>query len=88
MQQQQQQLYLYPTLIYILRLLINDYFKGSGTTHHSQLTTQSYTKPQKKKTVEKEIQQKKAKFASIKQGKAKACTKLSNNFPGGKGGGT
>ena len=46
------------------------------------------TQNHKKKTVEKEIQQKKAKFASIKQGKAKACTKLSNNFPGGKGGGT
>ena len=49
-------------------------------------TTHSYTKrSQKKKLVEKEIQQKKAKYASIKQGKAKACTKLSDNFPGGKG---
>ena len=52
-------------------------------------TTQSYTKPQKKnKLVEKEIQQKKAKFPSIKQGKAKSCTKLSDNFLGGRGGGT
>ena len=41
-------------------------------------TTHSYTKhSRKKKLVEKEIQQKKAKYASMKQGKAKACTKLS-----------
>ena len=52
--------------------------KGSGTTHHTSYTRHSH----KKKLVEKEIQQKKAKYASIKQGKAKACTKLSNNFLG------
>ena len=57
--------------------------KGSGTTHHTSYTRHSH----KKKLVEKEIQQKKAKYASIKQGKAKACTKLSNNFLGGRGGG-
>ena len=33
-----------------------------------------------KKIVEKERQQKKAKYASIKQRKAKACTKLSDNL--------
>ena len=54
-------------------------------------TTHSFTKHSQKTTtttklVEKEIQQKKAKYASIKQGKAKACTKLSDNFPGGRGG--
>ena len=55
-------------------------------------TTQSYTKhsqkKKKKKLVEKEIQQKKAKYASIKQGKAKAFTKLFDNFPGARGGDT
>ena len=55
-------------------------------------TTQSYTKhsqkKKEKKLVEKEIQQKKAKYAGIKQGKAKACAKLSDNFPRGRGGGT
>ena len=41
-------------------------------------TTQLHkTLTQKKKLVEKEIQQKKAKYASMKQGKAKGCTKLS-----------
>ena len=50
-------------------------------------TTHNYTKhSHKKKLVEKETQQKKAKYASIKQGKAKACNKLSDNFPGGRGG--
>ena len=44
-------------------------------------TTHSYTKysPQKKR-VEKERQQKKAKYTSIKQRKAKAYTKLSDNL--------
>ena len=57
-------------------------------------TTHSYTKhsqkkkKKKKKLVEKGIQQKKAKYASIKQGKTKACTKLSDNFPEKSGGGT
>ena len=52
-------------------------------------TTHSFTKKKKKKKlVEKEKQQKKAKYTSIKQGKAKACTKLSDNFPRGRGGGT
>ena len=47
-------------------------------------TTHSYTKHSyKKKLVEKEIQQKKAKYASMKQGKAKACTKLSVISRGG-----
>ena len=52
-------------------------------------TTHIYAKhsQKKKKLVEKEIQQKKAKYDSIKQGKAKACTKLSDNFPGGRVGG-
>ena len=50
-------------------------------------TTHSYTKDsqKKKKLVEKERQQKKAKYASIKWGKDKARTKLSGNFPGGGG---
>ena len=52
----------------LLRLLINDYVKGSGTTHLTQLhKTFTHTKK-----VEKERQQKKAKSASIKQRKAKA----------------
>ena len=60
----------------LLRLLINDYVKGSGTTHLTQLhKTFTHTKK-----VEKERQQKKAKSASIKQRKAKACTKLSDNL--------
>ena len=45
-------------------------------------TKQSYTKHSQKKVLEKGKQQKKAKYASIKQGKAKARTKLSDNFPG------
>ena len=71
----------------LLRLLINDYFKGSGTTHHTKLH-KTFTKKRKKKLVEKEIQQKKAKYASIKQGKPKAFTKLFDNFLGARGGGT
>ena len=45
-------------------------------------TTHSYTKHShtKKKPVEKERQQKKAKYTSIKQRKAKAHTKLSDNL--------
>ena len=49
-------------------------------------TTHSYTKhspkktKKKKKLVEKERQQKKAKYTSIKQRKAKAHTKLSDNL--------
>ena len=45
-------------------------------------TTHSYTKHShtKKKPVEKERQQKKAKYTSIKQRKAKAYTKLSDNL--------
>ena len=44
-------------------------------------TTHSYTKhSQKKKLVEKERQQKKAKYTSIKQRKAKAHSKLSDNL--------
>ena len=44
-------------------------------------TTHSYTKhSQKKKLVEKERQQKKAKYTSIKQQKAKAHSKLSDNL--------
>ena len=66
----------------LLRLfnLINDcvYVKRSGTTHHTQLR-KTFTHTQKK-IVEKESQQKKAKYASIKQWKAKACTKLSDNL--------
>ena len=70
------------------RLLIKyDYSKGSGTTHHTKLH-KTFTKKKEKKLVEKEIQQKKAKYAGIKQGKAKACAKLSDNFPRGRGGGT
>ena len=45
-----------------------------------------HTKHAQKKLVENEVQQKKAKYASIKQGKAKGWTKLSDNFPGGRGG--
>ena len=44
-------------------------------------TTHSYTKhSHKKKRVEKETQQKKAKYTSIKQRKAKAHSKLSDNL--------
>ena len=44
-------------------------------------TLHSYIKhSHTKKKVEKERQQKKAKSASIKQRKAKACTKLSDNL--------
>ena len=46
-------------------------------------TTHCYTKhsrKKKKKLVEKERQQKKAKYTSIKQRKAKAHTKLSDNL--------
>ena len=48
-------------------------------------TTHSYTKhsqkkKKKKKLVEKKRQQKKAKYTSIKQRKAKAHTKLSDNL--------
>ena len=44
-------------------------------------TTHSYTKhSQKKKLVEKERQQKKVKYTSIKQQKAKAHSKLSDNL--------
>ena len=47
-------------------------------------TTHSYTKhsqkKKKKNLVEKERQQKKAKYTSIKQRKAKAYTKLSDNL--------
>ena len=44
-------------------------------------TTHSYTKhSHKKKRVEKERRQKKAKYTSIKQRKAKAYTKLSDNL--------
>ena len=44
-------------------------------------TTHSYTKhSHKKKTSKKERQQKKAKYTSIKQRKAKAYTKLSDNL--------
>ena len=71
-----------------LSSLVNYYFKGSGTTHHTQLHKTFTKKKKKKKIVEKEIQQKKAKYAGIKQGKAKACAKLSDNFPRGRGGGT
>ena len=46
-----------------------------ATAKHSQ---------KKKKTSGKE----KAKYASIKQGKAKAVTKLFDNFPGARGGDT
>ena len=42
-------------------------------------TTHSYTKHSQKKG-EKERQQKKAKCTSIKQRKAKACTRLSDNL--------
>ena len=42
-------------------------------------TTHSYTKHSQKK-IEKERQQKKAKCTSIKQQKAKACTKSSYNL--------
>ena len=45
---------------------INDYIEGSGTAHHTQLH-KTFTQ---KKRVEKERQQKKAKYTSIKQRKA------------------
>ena len=63
-----------------LRLLINDYIKGSGTAHHTQLRIKTFTHTHKKKLVEKERQQKKAKYTSTKQQKAKAYTKLSDNL--------
>ena len=48
-------------------------------------TTQSYTKhSQKKKTTSGK---EKANYASIKNGKAKACIKLSDSFLGGRVGG-
>ena len=55
----------------LLRLLINDYIKGSGTAHHTQLHK---TFTHKKKTCRKRNsrQQKKAKYTSIKQRKAGA----------------
>ena len=62
----------------LLRLLINDYIKGSGTAHHTQLRIKTFTRTTKK-LAEKERQQKKAKYTSIKQRKAKAHTKLSDN---------
>ena len=43
-------------------------------------TTHSYTKHSQKKKVGKERQRKKAKYTSIKQRKAKACTQLSDNL--------
>ena len=49
--------------------------KGQDRTPHTA-TQNSHTK----KTVEKERQQKKAKYANIKQRKVKACTKLSDNL--------
>ena len=50
--------------MYVLRKLIHDYIKGSGTAHHTQLH-KTFTQ---KKRVENERQQKKA--TSIKQRKA------------------
>ena len=47
------------------------------TTPHTHTATQNI---HTKLLVEKERQQKKAMYASIKQRKAKACTKLSDNL--------
>ena len=44
----------------LLKLLINYYIKGSGTTHYTK-----HEKRKEKKLVGKERQQKKAKYASI-----------------------
>ena len=49
--------------------------KDKGTAHHTQLH-KTFTE----KKVEKERQQNKPKCTSIKQRKAKACTKLSDNL--------
>ena len=51
----------------LLRLLINDHIKGSGTTHHTQLH-KTHTHKKGKKLVEKERQQEKAKYTSIFSG--------------------
>ena len=50
--------------------------KGQDRTPH-KATQNIHTQ---KKTVEKERQQKKAKYANINQRKVKACTKLSDNL--------
>ena len=50
-------------------VLINDYIKGSGNTHHTQL--HKHTQKNEKKLVEKERQHKKAKYASVKQRKTR-----------------
>ena len=46
----------------------------------SVVSTDTPPCPPQKKTEEKERQQKKAKYANIKQRKVKACTKLSDNL--------
>ena len=50
------------------------------TTHSYTKHSQKKKKKKKKNLVEKERQQKKAKYTSIKQRKAKAHTKLSDNL--------
>ena len=68
-------------------LLINDYFKGSGTTHNTQLHktfTQKKTSRNKKHSKRKLSMQ----VLNKRRGKAKAYTKLSDNFPVERRGGT
>ena len=57
-------------------VLINDYVKGPGNKHHTQL--HKHTQKKEKKLVEKERQHKKAKYASIKQRKARKNIVLIN----------
>ena len=53
----------------LLRLLINDYIKGSGTAHHTQLH-KTFTHKKKTSGKRNSRQQKNAKYTSIKQRKA------------------
>jgi len=55
-------------------------FKVRYHTPHTATHKNIHTHTHKKKLVEKERQQKKAKYTSIKQRKAKAHSKLSDNL--------
>ena len=57
-------------------VLINDYIKGPGNIHHTQV--HKHTKKREKKLVEKERRHKKAKYASMKQRKARKNIVLIN----------
>ena len=63
---------------------LGDYIKGSGIAHHTQLHK---TFTQKNKRAEKERQQKKAKYTSIKQRKAILALRDSSEISRGEGGG-